>query len=88
MRLFFLSSPLPDNICLVYKAKTLLFMNSTGGISCRSIDPIVTIHIQTNVLRAVVLANAPTSVIKQFLSLLKIQLIKQLVVLCGLEVFT
>jgi hypothetical protein len=47
----------------------------------------VTLRVKGNVLRAVVLANAPTSVIKHFLSFLKIQLIKQLVVLCGLAVF-
>jgi ribosomal protein L6P/L9E len=40
----------------------------------------VTLRVKGNVLRAVVLANAPTSVIKHFLSFLKIQLIKQLVV--------
>jgi hypothetical protein len=86
MRLFFLSFPLPNNICVAYKAKTLLLLNSNGGIFHRSIEPMVSLHVNSNVLRAVVLANAPTSVIKHFLAFLKIQLIKQLVVLCGLVV--
>jgi hypothetical protein len=86
MRLFFLSFSLPKNICLVYKAKTLLLLNSTGGIFYRSVEPIVTLHVHDTTLRALVLANAPISVVKHFLAFLKIQLIKQLAVLCGLGV--
>jgi ribosomal protein L6P/L9E len=80
MRLFFLSFPLPNNICLAYKAKTLLLMNSNGGILYCSIDPMVSLRVDKNILRTIVLANAPTSVVKHFLAFLKIQLIKQLAV--------
>jgi len=80
MRLFFLSFPLPNNICLAYKAKTLLFLNSTGGIAHRSIEPTVRLRANNDVFRVIILANASTSVIKHFLAFLKIQLVKQLVV--------
>jgi ribosomal protein L6P/L9E len=78
MRLFFLSYPLPDNICIVYKAKTLLLLNSRGGISHHSVEPTVLFHEHDNVLRIAVLSNASTNVIKHFLSFLKIHLVKRL----------
>jgi predicted nucleic acid-binding protein len=87
MRLFFLSFPLPNNVCLVYKAKTLLLLNPGGGILRCPIEPMVTLRVDNNILRTVVLSNAPTSVVKHLLAFLKIQLIKQLAVLCGLDVF-
>ena len=84
MRVFFLSFPLPHNVCLAYKAKTLLLINSNGGIFHRPIEPTVILRVDNDVLRTIVLANAPISVIKQFLAFLKIQLVKQLAVLCDL----
>lgn len=78
MRLFFLSYPLPDNICIAYKAKTLLLLNSRGGISHHSVEPTVLFHEHDNVLRIAVLSNASTNVIKHFLSFLKIHLVKRL----------
>jgi ribosomal protein L6P/L9E len=80
MRLFFLSFPLPNNVCLVYKAKTLLLLNPGGGILRCPIEPMVTLRVDNNILRTVVLSNAPTSVVKHLLAFLKIQLIKQLAV--------
>ena len=80
MWLFFLSFPLPNNICLVYKAKTLLFLNSTGGILFHVLDPTVKIYVHKNILRLVVLANAPVSLIKHSLNFLKIQLVKKLAI--------
>jgi ribosomal protein L6P/L9E len=80
MRLFFLSFPLPNNICLVYRHKTLLFLNSNGGISHRLIEPTVNLCRRNNMLYIRILINAPTSAIKHFLSFLKIQVAKQLAV--------
>ena len=78
MRLFFLSFLIPPNICLVYKSKTLLLMNSEGGIFCYPIEPTIMLQVNNSKLRAIVLSNAPTSVVKHFLAFLKINLIKQL----------
>jgi ribosomal protein L6P/L9E len=80
MRLFFLSFPLPPNVCLAYKAKTLLLINPNGGILHRPIEPTVILRTDNDILRTVVLANAPINVIKHFLAFLKIQLVKQLAV--------
>jgi len=78
MRLLFISFSLPNNLCLAYKSKTLLLINSKGGISYRLIEPAVNIHSQTAVLQIVVFSNASTGIVRHFLAFLKIKFVKQL----------
>lgn len=78
MRLFFLSSSVPENICLVYKSKTLLLLSRTGGIFYYKVEPTVMLRVDKVTLYAIIQANAPVSVIKHLLASLRIQLIKQL----------
>jgi ribosomal protein L6P/L9E len=64
----------------LYSAKGLLVLNPTGGIFFRSVEPIVILRLNNNVLHAIVVSDAPISTVKQVLVFFKIQLLKQLAV--------